>query len=69
VELSSTFKNIYAMAPGICDGLFRGKYDGLYFNFIALIFAQAVKEIAIIVERAGVIGIQLLILLVLEIFM
>lgn len=53
VELSSTFKNIYAMAPGICDGLFRGKYDGLYFNFVSLLFAQAVREIAKIVERAG----------------
>ena len=53
VELSSTFKNIYAMSPGICDGLFRGKYDGLYFNFTALLFAQAAKEISKIVERAG----------------
>jgi glycerol-3-phosphate dehydrogenase (NAD(P)+) len=53
VELSSTFKNIYAMAPGICEGLFRGKCDGLYFNFIALLFAQAAKEISKIVERAG----------------
>ncbi len=53
VELSSTFKNIYAMAPGICDGLFRKKYDGLYFNFTALLFAQAIKEISRIVERAG----------------
>ncbi len=53
VELSSTFKNIYAMAPGICDGLFREEYDGLYFNFTALLFAQAAKEISKIVERAG----------------
>jgi glycerol-3-phosphate dehydrogenase (NAD(P)+) len=53
VELSSTFKNIYAMAPGICDGLFRKNYDGLYFNLTALLFAQAVKEISKIVERAG----------------
>lgn len=53
VELSSTFKNIYAMAPGICDGLFRDKYDGFYFNFTALLFAQAIKEISRIVERAG----------------
>jgi glycerol-3-phosphate dehydrogenase (NAD(P)+) len=53
VELSSTFKNIYAMAPGICEGLFKGKFDGLYFNFMALLFSQAVKEISKIVERAG----------------
>jgi len=53
VELSSTFKNIYAMAPGICDGLFREKYDGLYFNFTALLFAQAIKEISKIVQIAG----------------
>jgi len=53
VELSSTFKNIYAMAPGICDGLFRGKCDGLYFNFTALLFTQAAKEISKIVDRAG----------------
>ncbi|MCL4418331.1 MAG: hypothetical protein M1365_16885 [Actinobacteria bacterium] len=53
VELSSTFKNIYAMAPGICDGLFSEKYNGLYFNFIAMLFAQASKEISKIVERAG----------------
>ncbi|MCL5071675.1 MAG: hypothetical protein M1308_12395, partial [Actinobacteria bacterium] len=53
VELSSTFKNIYAMAPGICDGLFSEKCAGLYFNFIALLFTQAVKEISKIVERAG----------------
>lgn len=53
VELSSTFKNIYAISPGICDGLFREKYDGLYFNFTALLFAQAAKEISKIVEKAG----------------
>jgi glycerol-3-phosphate dehydrogenase (NAD(P)+) len=53
VELSSTFKNIYAMAPGLCDGLFRERYSGFYFNFTSLLFAQAIKEISRIVEKAG----------------
>ncbi len=53
VEVSSTFKNIYSIAPGICDGLFRSSMEGFYYNFISFIFSQAVIEISKIVECAG----------------
>ena len=53
VEVSSTFKNIYSIAPGICDGLYKGKKDNYYYNFVALLFSQAATEISRIVELTG----------------
>ncbi|MBM3706544.1 MAG: hypothetical protein FJW66_08475 [Actinobacteria bacterium] len=53
VELCSSFKNIYAMAAGICDGLYRGQKEGFYYNTVAFLFNQACIEIAEIVQAAG----------------
>jgi glycerol-3-phosphate dehydrogenase (NAD(P)+) len=53
VEICSTFKNIYSIAAGICDGLFKKTLDGLYHNAVAFLFNQAVLEIKHIVEIAG----------------
>ena len=53
VEICSTFKNIYSIAAGICDGLFKINLKGLYHNVVAFLFNQAVLEIKHIVEIAG----------------
>jgi len=53
VETCSTFKNIYSIAPGICDGLFREKKEGLYHNTVAFLFNQASIEISKVVSAAG----------------
>lgn len=53
VEICSTFKNIYAIAAGICDGLYKSKMDGFYHNVVAFLFNQGVSEIAKIVDLAG----------------
>ena len=53
VEICSTFKNIYSIAAGICDGLFKKNLSGLYHNAVAFLFNQAVLEIRHIVKIAG----------------
>jgi glycerol-3-phosphate dehydrogenase (NAD(P)+) len=53
VELSSAFKNVYAIALGICDGMYGTRFPELYHNLRAFVFTQAVKEMAIIAEKAG----------------
>jgi glycerol-3-phosphate dehydrogenase (NAD(P)+) len=53
VEVCSTFKNIYSIAAGICDGLFKKNLSGLYHNAVAFLFNQAVLEIQHIVRIAG----------------
>lgn len=53
VELTSAFKNIYAIAIGIYDGLYQATEDRIYHNFKALIFNQAIQEMALLVEKAG----------------
>jgi glycerol-3-phosphate dehydrogenase (NAD(P)+) len=53
VEICSTFKNIYAIAAGICDGLYRETHKGLYHNIIAFLFAQACSEISEICRLSG----------------
>jgi glycerol-3-phosphate dehydrogenase (NAD(P)+) len=53
VEICSTFKNIYSIAAGICDGLFKKNLSGLYHNAVAFLFNQAVLEIKHIVSIAG----------------
>lgn len=53
VEVSSAFKNVYAIAIGICDGIYKPTGEGMYHNFNAFIFNQAMIEMAKIVEAAG----------------
>ncbi len=53
VELSSAYKNIYAIAIGICDGIYKSSKEGLYHNFSSILFNQSVLEMSTIVERAG----------------
>jgi len=53
VELSSAFKNVYAIALGICDGVYRSWAPDSYHNVRSLVFTQAVKEMASIVVKAG----------------
>jgi glycerol-3-phosphate dehydrogenase (NAD(P)+) len=53
VEICSTFKNIYSIAPGICDGLFKVSKDGLYYNLVAFLFNQASIEISKVAQAAG----------------
>ena len=53
IELCSAFKNIYAMAAGICDGLYKEKKEGFYYNTVSFLFNQACLEIAEIVQAAG----------------
>ena len=52
VETCSALKNAYAIALGICDGLYGGK--GFYYdNIKAFFLSQAVIETAVMVEAAG----------------
>ena len=53
VEVSSAFKNVYSIAIGICDGLFKSTHEGNYHNLNAFLFSQACREIALIAEKAG----------------
>jgi glycerol-3-phosphate dehydrogenase (NAD(P)+) len=53
VEICSTFKNIYAMSAGICDGLYKEKIPGLYHNLVAFLFTVAGFEIARVCELFG----------------
>lgn len=53
VEICSTFKNIYSIAAGICDGLYKEWMEGSYYNILAFLFNQALLEIIKIVEAAG----------------
>lgn len=52
VETCSAFKNAYATASGLCDGLqLRGHPE--QYNLKALLFAQAIREIARMVVAMG----------------
>jgi glycerol-3-phosphate dehydrogenase (NAD(P)+) len=53
VELSSALKNIYAMGMGICDGLYEGLGIRYYHNFKALLYNQAIREMALLVSTVG----------------
>lgn len=52
LETCSAFKNAYATASGLCDGLQRSGHPEMY-NSKALLFTQAVQEIARMVEAMG----------------
>ena len=53
VEISSAFKNVYSIAIGICDGLFKATREGNYHNFNAFLYNQACIEMSIMAEAAG----------------
>ena len=53
VEVSSAFKNVYAIAIGICDGLFKSTREGMYHNFSGFIFNQAMIEMSKIAAKSG----------------
>lgn len=54
VELSSAIKNVYSIALGICDGMFKHrKVNVRHDNYKAFLFASAVDEMAKIVTTAG----------------
>jgi glycerol-3-phosphate dehydrogenase (NAD(P)+) len=53
VEISSAFKNVYAIGTGICDGMYQSEQEGMYHNFNAFVFTQAMAEISKIAETAG----------------
>ena len=53
VEISSAFKNVYAIGTGICDGLYQSDHEGMYHNFNAFVFNQAMIEMSKIAEAAG----------------
>lgn len=53
VELSSAFKNVYSIALGICDGLYRNRPSELNHNLRAFLFNQSVREMAFLAEMAG----------------
>ncbi|MDY7028037.1 MAG: NAD(P)H-dependent glycerol-3-phosphate dehydrogenase [Spirochaetota bacterium] len=52
VEICSALKNAYAIAIGICDGLYRD-YGTLHDNIKAFMFSHAVQEMGRIVEEFG----------------
>lgn len=53
VELSSAFKNAYAIGLGICDGIYSEKSPDEYHNICAILFNQSVAELSKIVQQAG----------------
>lgn len=51
LEISSAFKNAYAIGIGLCDGLVKaGRWEAT-FNLKAALFAQAMAEIGILARR------------------
>ncbi|OGB94133.1 MAG: hypothetical protein A3H39_14945 [candidate division NC10 bacterium RIFCSPLOWO2_02_FULL_66_22] len=51
LEICSAFKNAYAIAIGLCDGLEKaGRWEATY-NTKAALFTQAIAEIEILVRR------------------
>ncbi|MEI7616527.1 MAG: hypothetical protein WCJ54_07410, partial [Actinomycetota bacterium] len=53
VEICSTFKNIYAIAAGVCDGIYKKENVGFYYNTVSFIFNQSVLEMAKIIRISG----------------
>jgi len=53
VELCAAYKNAYAVAMGVADGLYEQSRGNMYHNLKSLLFTQAVREIAAIVTAAG----------------
>ncbi|MFW6181701.1 MAG: NAD(P)H-dependent glycerol-3-phosphate dehydrogenase [Spirochaetota bacterium] len=53
LELCSALKNVYAIAMGICDGLYGEEPDTRYDNLKAFVFTAAVEEMVLIAEASG----------------
>ncbi len=53
LEVSVALKNVYAIALGICDGIFTETHGDLFHNFPAALFSRSVAEIAAVVHAAG----------------
>ncbi len=53
VELCSAFKNVYAIGLGIYDGLYGGGREKYFHNLKSILFNQSVREMALLIERAG----------------
>jgi glycerol-3-phosphate dehydrogenase (NAD(P)+) len=53
VEICASFKNVYAVGIGICDGMFGNKREDEYHNASALLFTEGIREMAVIVQKAG----------------
>ncbi len=51
VEICSALKNIYSIAPGICDGMYKSTREGMYHNFNSILFNQGIIEMSKIVYR------------------
>ncbi|MBI4571764.1 MAG: glycerol-3-phosphate dehydrogenase [candidate division NC10 bacterium] len=50
LEICSAFKNAYAIAIGLCDGLVKaGRWEAIY-NTKAALFAEAIQEIGILMR-------------------
>lgn len=53
VELASAFKNVYAIALGIYDGLYQDVKDRLSHNLKSLLYNQSLREMALLALKAG----------------
>jgi glycerol-3-phosphate dehydrogenase (NAD(P)+) len=53
LELCSALKNIYAIAMGVCDGLYGESPGTRYDNLKSFVFAAAVEEMVRVVEASG----------------
>lgn len=53
IELCASLKNAYAIALGICDGMYAGQPGRFYDNAKAFLLAASVQEMGEIVEAAG----------------
>lgn len=53
VELCSALKNVYSIALGICDGMYKGCRGDYFDNIKAFLFTKASEEMSKIVTAAG----------------
>ena len=53
LEISSAFKNIYAIAGGICDGIYADSMPDQYHNFKSVLFMESIEEMAYACELSG----------------
>ena len=53
LEICSALKNVYAIAGGICDGVYEDKIPDQYHNFKSAIFMLSVNEMAFACKIVG----------------
>ena len=53
VEICSALKNVYAIAGGICDGLYAESIPDQYHNFKSALFMQSIEEMAFVSRLVG----------------